>query len=157
MRIPLRMLDPRVGIRRKVSIIRKDLLTRHVGGKLHKQARLAQANVQWIEHLGLVELLLRHIALAKRRHPEIDERMNKRSTAQTALRHSRHRLKNSPNSSVPSVRCSSYSYVRRSRDVSALRELCAAGAARRGRGVLSTARSPVRGVPACAASRLRVW
>ena len=55
------------------------MLARHIGGKLHEQAGLAQPDVQRIEDLGLVEPLGRDIALAQRRHPEIDERMRKRA------------------------------------------------------------------------------
>ena len=39
--VALRMRDPRVGIRRKVGIVGKDLLTGHVCGKLHEQAAVA--------------------------------------------------------------------------------------------------------------------
>ena len=54
------------------------MLTRHIGGKLHEQAGLAQPDVQWIEDLGLVEPFGGNIALAQRRHSEIDERTRKR-------------------------------------------------------------------------------
>ena len=37
-RVPLRMLHPRVGVRREVRIVGEDVLTGHVGRKLHKQA-----------------------------------------------------------------------------------------------------------------------
>src|SRR5689334_16957342 len=56
--------------------------------------------------------------------------------------------------SMPAVRRAASPYVRRSRDVSALRELRSGGQARRGRSFLSTARSPVRHLLAGAASRL---
>src|SRR5690348_18130272 len=56
--------------------------------------------------------------------------------------------------SMPAVRRAASPYVRRSRDVSALRELRSRGQARRGRSFLSTARSPMRRLLAGAASRL---
>jgi hypothetical protein len=40
------------------------VLTRHICGKLYKQASFAEANVKWIEDLGLVELFLGYVALA---------------------------------------------------------------------------------------------
>jgi hypothetical protein len=66
--------DTAVGVRRKVSVVGEDMLAGYIGGKLHQQAGVAQANVQWIENFCLVELVLRNVTLAKRRHPEIDER-----------------------------------------------------------------------------------
>ena len=59
------------------------MLAGHVGRKLHEQACVAQANVKRIEDFRIVELRLGDVALAQRRHPEIDERTGKRSTAQT--------------------------------------------------------------------------
>ena len=61
------------------------MLARHIGGKLHEQAGVAQADVQRIEDLGLVEPFGGNIALAQRRHPEVDERARKRRAAQAAL------------------------------------------------------------------------
>jgi hypothetical protein len=40
------------------------MLTRHISRKLHEQAGVAQANMKWIEYLGLVELFLGNVALA---------------------------------------------------------------------------------------------
>src|SRR6185437_16106569 len=56
--------------------------------------------------------------------------------------------------SMPTVRRAANPYVRRSRYVSALRELRSRGQTRRGRGFLSTARSPMRRLLAGAASRI---
>src|SRR5690348_13940881 len=59
--------------------------------------------------------------------------------------------------SMPAVRRAANPYVRRSRDVSALRELRSRRQARRGRSFLSAARSPMRRLLAGAASRLCIW
>ena len=85
LRVPLRVRHPGVGVRGEVGVIGKDLLTGHIGGKLHQQAGVAQPNVQRIEDLGLVEPLLGDVALAERRHPEVDERAGKLCAAQAAL------------------------------------------------------------------------
>ena len=53
------------------------MLTRNIGGKLHEQAGLAQPDVQWIEDLGLVKPVGGNIALAQRRHSQINECMRK--------------------------------------------------------------------------------
>jgi hypothetical protein len=39
------------------------MLTGDIGGKLHEQAYVAQANVKRIEDLGVVEFFLRNVAL----------------------------------------------------------------------------------------------
>ena len=49
------------------------MLASHVRGELDEQALLAQQHVQRIEHLRRVDALRREIALAERRHPEVDE------------------------------------------------------------------------------------
>ena len=71
--VALRVLHPRVRVRGKVGVIGENTLARHVRGKLHEQACLAQADVQRIEGFGFVERHLGNVALTKRRHPEIDE------------------------------------------------------------------------------------
>jgi hypothetical protein len=40
------------------------MLTGDISRKLHEQACVAQPNVKWIEDLGVVESLLRNVALA---------------------------------------------------------------------------------------------
>ena len=81
LRVPLRVRHPRVGVRGKVGVVGEDILAGHVSGKLHEQAFLAQADVERIERFRFVELVLGNVALAKRRHSEIDERTGKRRTA----------------------------------------------------------------------------
>ena len=49
LRVPLRMRHPRVGVRRKISVVGKDILAGHISGKLYEQAGVAQANVKRIE------------------------------------------------------------------------------------------------------------
>ena len=62
-RVALRVRHPRVRVRGKVGVIGENALARHVRGKLHEQACLAQADVKRIEGLGFVERLLGNVAL----------------------------------------------------------------------------------------------
>ena len=48
--------DPRVGVRREVGVVAEDVLGRDVGRQLHQQAGRADAHVQRVERLALVEL-----------------------------------------------------------------------------------------------------
>ena len=57
------------------------------------EAGLHEITLTKIEDLGLVELILRDVALTKRRHPEVDERTRQLCAAQTALIWLRHRTK----------------------------------------------------------------
>ena len=63
LRVALRVRHPRVGVRRKIRVVGKDILARHIGGKLYEQAGVAQANVKRIEDFSIVELLGGDIAL----------------------------------------------------------------------------------------------
>jgi hypothetical protein len=40
------------------------MLARYISGKLHKEAGVAQPNVERVEDFSFVELLLRNVALA---------------------------------------------------------------------------------------------
>ena len=57
------------------------MLTRYVSGKLNKQTGIAQPDMKGIEDLSFVEPVGGNIALAQRRHSEIDERTRKLCTA----------------------------------------------------------------------------
>ena len=73
-----------VGVRREVRVVGEDVLAGHVRGQLDEQALVAQADVQRVEDLRVVEALRGQVALAKRRHPKVDERARKFRTAQAA-------------------------------------------------------------------------
>ena len=70
-----RVGDPGVRVRREVRVLREDLLRGDELLELHQQAALADPHVQRIERLHRARPLGRHIALAQRRHAEVDERV----------------------------------------------------------------------------------
>src|SRR5215469_8479591 len=69
-RVPLRVSDPRVGVRREIGIIGKNVLTGYVHWQLHEQAFVAYVDMQRIKALGIGELVGGHVALAQRGHPQ---------------------------------------------------------------------------------------
>jgi hypothetical protein len=83
-RVPFRVRDPGVGIRRKISVIGEDILTGDIGRELNKQALSAQPDMQRVEHLSFVEALGRDITLAERGHPQVDKCVRKFRAAQAA-------------------------------------------------------------------------
>ena len=76
---------PRVAVRREVGVVAEDVLGRDVRRQLDQQALRADPDVQRVEGLALVELVGREVALARRRHAEVDERVGELGP------HSRHR------------------------------------------------------------------
>ncbi len=80
------VLQPARGVGREVRVLAEDLFTAHVLLELDQVAPAAHEHVQRIERLHLVELLLREIALAERRHAEVDERVLERRAAEPAAR-----------------------------------------------------------------------
>ena len=75
------VLDPRVRVRREVRVLREDLLGRGELGYLREPAALADADVQRIEGLALLELLSREHGLAQGRLSEVDDGQLQRGTA----------------------------------------------------------------------------
>ena len=76
--------DPGVGVRREVGVLGEDVLRRHELLELHQQAVLADLRVERIERLHRVGAVGRHVALAQRRHAEVDERVAQRRRAEAA-------------------------------------------------------------------------
>ena len=79
-------VHPGIAVRGEVGVMTEDFVGREVGGQLYEQALRADSHVQWVEGLALVELIATQVALAWRRHAEVDERVGQRSTAESAAR-----------------------------------------------------------------------
>jgi hypothetical protein len=62
--VPLRVRDPRVGVRGEVGVVGEDVLAWYISGELHEKAFLAQADMERIERFRIVELILGNVALA---------------------------------------------------------------------------------------------
>ena len=60
------------------------MLTWHVSGELYKQAGVAQAHMERVEDLSLIEPLRGDVTLAERRHAQVHERSGKTRSAQAA-------------------------------------------------------------------------
>jgi hypothetical protein len=79
------VVHPAVGVGGEVGVVgREDLLRRDVGRQLHEQAAVADPDVERVGGLRLVELVGPQVALARRRHPQVDERAHERRRAQAA-------------------------------------------------------------------------
>ena len=85
LRVQLRVRHPGVGVRGEVSVVGKDILAGNIGGKLHQKTAVAQPDMERIEDLRIVQPCLGDVALAQRRHTEVDKRARKLRTAQAAL------------------------------------------------------------------------
>ena len=79
-----RVIEPGIRIGREIGVFRKDMLRRDVLLELHEKAVAADIGGERIERLHRIELVLCEIALAKRRHAEIDE-LGKRAAAEPAV------------------------------------------------------------------------
>ena len=75
-----------LGVRREVGVVAEDVLRGDVGRQLDEQARRTDPHVQRVERLALVQLVGREIALARRRHAEVDERAVELGRTQTTTR-----------------------------------------------------------------------
>ena len=65
--------DPGVAVGGEVGVVAEDVLGGDVGGQLDQQAPGADPDVQGVEDLAAVELVGGQVALAGRRHPQVDE------------------------------------------------------------------------------------
>ena len=83
--VPARVLDPRRRVRRKICVFRENVLRFHVFLQLHQEAVAADENVQRKVRLHLIDLVGGQKALAKRRHPEIDDSGCERRMTQAAM------------------------------------------------------------------------
>ena len=77
------VLDPAVRKRGEVGVFGEDLLRRHELVQLRQFAVVADEGVERVERLHLQEILLRHEALAERRHAEIGEAVLQLGSAKT--------------------------------------------------------------------------
>ncbi len=64
--VPARMLDPRVGVGREVRVLGEDLVGRHERRQLREPARGADADVERVERLHLLDTFGGQEALAQR-------------------------------------------------------------------------------------------
>ena len=87
--------DPRIGVRGEIRVLAEDRLSSDELLELHEQAALADLGVQRIERLHRGHAIRRHVALAQRRHAEVDERVSKRRAAEAAGGHRRVRRQRS--------------------------------------------------------------
>jgi hypothetical protein len=78
------VLEPCIGKRRKIGILRKDMPGRDIFLQLYKKALSADKGSERIKRLHSVELVLCEIALTKRRHAEVDK-VVKRTPAETTV------------------------------------------------------------------------
>ncbi len=78
--------DPRIGVRGEIRVLAEDRVSSNELLELHEQAALADLRVQRIKRLHRRDAIRRHVALAQRRHAEIDERVLKRRAAEAARR-----------------------------------------------------------------------
>ena len=83
--VPARVLDPRCRVRRKIGVFCKDVLRFDVFLQLHQEAVAADQNVQRKVRLHLIDLVRGQKALAKWRHPEIDDSGCEHRMTQTAM------------------------------------------------------------------------
>ncbi len=60
-------------VRGEVGVVREDVLGRHVHGQLHQQARAADPDPERVEDLRGLEPFRGDVALARRRHTQVDE------------------------------------------------------------------------------------
>jgi hypothetical protein len=65
------MLNPTVGIRRKVCVFGKDLGRTDILMQLNQKTLLTDKHVEWIEGFHLIELVFADIAFAKGVHPKV--------------------------------------------------------------------------------------
>jgi len=65
-RVSLRVLQPRVRVRREVCVLDEDILWTHVRFELNQETVLTDVNVEWVESLHVVELVRFHMTLAGR-------------------------------------------------------------------------------------------
>ena len=77
---------PRVAVGGEVGVVTEDVVGRDVGRKLDQQAPRADAHVQGVEDLAAVELVGGQVALAGRRHAEVDEGVGQLCRAESAVR-----------------------------------------------------------------------
>jgi hypothetical protein len=82
--VAARVLDPRVGVRREVRVLGEDVVGGDERLELHQQAALADLRVERVERLHRVDALGWHVALAQRRHAEVDEGVAQRGCAEAA-------------------------------------------------------------------------
>ena len=87
--VPARVLDPRVGVRGEVRVLAEDRIRRDELLELHEQADVTHLGMERIERLHRGDAFRRHVALAERRHAEIDERAPKRRGAEAARGYAR--------------------------------------------------------------------
>ena len=76
--------DPRIGVRGEIRVLAEDRVRSDELLELHEQAALADLGVKRIERLHRVHAIRRHVALAQRRHAEVDERVRERRAAEAA-------------------------------------------------------------------------
>ena len=86
-----RVGDPGIRIGREVCVLGEDRLRRHQLLELYEQALLADPHVQRIEGLHRPQLLQGDVALAQRRHAEVDERVAQGRRAETTAGQARGR------------------------------------------------------------------
>ena len=79
-----RMLDPGGRVRREICVLCEDVLRLDIFLQLHKEASIADENVQGKVRLHPIQLVDGEETFTKRGHPEIDERCDERRTAQPA-------------------------------------------------------------------------
>lgn len=83
-RVPSSVLEPAIGIGRKISIVREDILGHGYGLQLDQKALGADIRMERIEWLHLLQLLGFNIRVGQRRHPKIHESMAQRRPATPA-------------------------------------------------------------------------
>ena len=84
-----RVSDPGIRVGREVCVLREDLLRRHELLELYEQALLADPNVERVEGLHRPKPLRGNVALAERRHAEVDEGVAQGRRAEAAAGHRR--------------------------------------------------------------------
>ena len=86
LRVQAGVLDPAIRERRKVWVVAKNVLRTHIGFKLDEIAFAADADVERIEWLHLVETLGRDVTFAQRGHAEVHHRVSQGRAAESANR-----------------------------------------------------------------------
>src|SRR5277367_1841337 len=78
------MGEPSVGIRGEIGVIGKDIFWTNILLELDEEATATYAHMQGVEGLHLVDLARAEIALAQRRHSQVDNRLLERLLAKAA-------------------------------------------------------------------------
>src|SRR5277367_2683222 len=68
------MLDPAIRVRREVRVLAEDIVRSDVLFELHQKTVAADARMQWIEGLHVIELMLLDMGLTEGRHSQVNQR-----------------------------------------------------------------------------------